>query len=92
LGLRLAGPALECRLFVVSGAEAIDDASAHREFAAGRARLDELLAQPRFASVLSGLSPRWELFDDYGNGAIRLCSLSGAGRLLWDSTCPQRTV
>lgn len=92
LGLKLAGSALECRQFVDSHPEAVDAAAAEREFASGRATLDELLADAKFASALAGLPQQWELLYDYGGETIRLCRLDHAGTLLWDAGWPKSAV
>jgi hypothetical protein len=92
LGLQLAGSALDCRVFVESHPESIDAATAAHEFALAKAPLDQLLTDPRFASTLAGCSQRWELLWDYGGGAVRLCRLDRAGKLLWEAGCPKAGV
>jgi len=62
--------------------------TAAADFELGRSALQELIASAAsFASAVEGRPIRYELFDDYGNGSVLLCTLEG-GKLTWSAGLP----
>jgi hypothetical protein len=82
---------LECRVFIESAPEHVDAVMAAREFSLGQETLSELSGgSESFAAVLNSRPKSWELLYDYGMGAVRLCRLDDAGRLVWDRGWPKQ--
>src|SRR5262245_808709 len=81
---------LECCVYSQWEPEDVNSVIARQEFAVGQDTLAQLLdGSPQFAS-LCRRPCQWELRWDYGNGAIRLCSLRG-GLLVWAEGFPKRS-
>jgi len=79
LGLQLnAAGAIECRVFSLWQPKNVTEAIAREELSMGQGTFEQLLEESSSLAAWLQLRPRvWSLLADYGNGAVRLCSLEG---------------
>lgn len=88
LGLRIDDSgALECHVASRWTAANVTESTAREDFAAAARTLEQLLESSQFAAVLE--RPRmWDLLDDYGQGAVRLCRWDGV-KIQWSKGYPR---